>query len=279
MKIKLIAAMALAVSAPSIQAATYTILPTSTASATGVIDASFVGTYYGTPFTSAGSGILAEQAPGSLTTTLLGTIDANINGTNVSFTSSFAGANSGSWQPTGTPANFGLTSNIFMDTSTPYPDFTMNVVGAVSGITANISGSATLVGAVGNQTFSAPLGGYITSGVVDAVATPSPALMPSMTINVPLSNIVLTGVTNGTLVSDGSIETLTIPFSVIAQFTVLVPVNANGVVGTTTLSMTRHVTGEMVAVRAVPEAQTYTMMLAGLALVGAVAQRRKKAEA
>ena len=111
------------------------------------------------------------------------------------------------------------------------------------------------------------------------MATPSPALMPSMTINVPLSNIVLTGVTNGTLVSDGSIETLTIPFSVIAQFTVLVPVNANGVVGTTTLSMTRHVTGEMVAVRAVPEAQTYAMMLAGLGLVGAVAQRRKIAEA
>lgn len=114
MKTKLFIAMALAVSAPPIQAATYTILPSSTASATGVIDAFFSGTYLGTPFTSAGSGVLAEQLPGSLTTNLLGTIDADINGTNVSFTSSFAAANLGSWQPTNTPANFGLKSSIFI---------------------------------------------------------------------------------------------------------------------------------------------------------------------
>jgi hypothetical protein len=162
-----------------------------------------------------------------------------------------------------------------MDSTANLPDFTVNVMGAVSGITANISGSATLVGAAGNQSFSTPLAGYISSGVVDAVATPTPAYLPPMSIMVPLTNIALTGVTNGTLVSDGSIETLTIPFSVIAEFTVLVPVNANGVVGTTTLSMTRHVTGEIIAVRAVPEPETYAMMLAGLGLVGWALRRRK----
>jgi hypothetical protein len=271
MKTRLLVAMALAVSAPSIQAATYTILPTSTASATGVIDASFSGAYLGTPFTSAGSGVLAEQLPGSLTTSLLGTIDAEINGTNFSFTSSFGAANSGSWLPTNTPANFGLKSSIFMDSTPPFPDFTVDVVGAVSGITANISGSVTLAGSSGNQSFSTPLGGYISSGVVDALAT---SALPPMSITVPLTNIALTGVTTGTLVSDGTIETLTIPFSVIAQFTVYVPVNANGVVGTTTLSMTRHVTGEMIAVRAVPEPETYAMLLTGLGVVGWASRRR-----
>jgi len=275
MKIKLLIAMALSASALSAQASTYTILPTSTVSATGVINASFVGTRFGTPFTSAGSGILAEQAPGSLTTTLSGTIDADISGAGISFIASFGANNSGSWLPTGTPANFGLTSSILMDSSAPFPDFTMNVVGAVSGITASISGSTTLVGAAGNQSFSAPVGGYITSGVVDAVASPTPAYVPPMSIMVPLTNIVLTGVVNGTLVSDGSIETLIIPFSVIAQFIVYVPVNANGIVGMTTLSMTRHVTGEMIAVRAVPEPETYAMMLAGLGLVGFAARRSK----
>lgn len=147
----------------------------------------------------------------------------------------------------------------------------MNVVGAVSGITANISGSATLAGTPGNQSFSAPLGGYISSGVVDALAT---SALPPMSIMVPLTNIALNGVTNGTLVSDGRIETLSVPFSVIAQFTVYVPVNANGVVGMATLSMTRHVTGEMIAVRAVPEPETYAMLLAGLGVVGWVTRRR-----
>lgn len=278
MKTKLLFAMALAVCAPSVQAATYTILPTSTVSATGVIDASFDGTFLGTPFTSAGSGTLAEQAPGSLTTGLIGTVDAVVNGDTLSFTSSFGATNSGSWLPTNTPANFGLKSSILMDSAAPFPDFTVNVVGAVSGITADISGSATLVGAAGNQSFSTSLGGYISSGVVDAVASPTPAYLPPMTLLVPLTNIALNGVSNGTLVSDGSIETLTIPFSMIAQFTVYVPVNANGVVGTTTLSMTRHVAGEMIAVRAVPEPETYAMILTGIGLVGWATRRRKQAE-
>jgi hypothetical protein len=271
---QLVAAIALSASAFSTQASTYTLLPTSTISVTGVIDAAFSGTGGGTPFTSTGSGVLAEQTPGSLTTGLQGTIDASISGTSFTFTSSIAATNSGSWQPTGTPANFGLTSSILMDSSAPFPDFTMNVVGAVSGVTTNISGSALLAGAVGNKSFAAALGGFITSGMVDARATPAPAYLPPMTINVPLTNIALTGVANGTLVSDGVIETLTIPFSAIAQFTVLVPVNANGVIGTTTLSMTRHITGEMFAVRPVPEAETYAMMLAGLGLMGVVARRR-----
>jgi hypothetical protein len=275
MKTKLLTAVLLASGALSAQAATYTILPTSTASVTGSINASFAGTFGTTPFTATGSSVLAEQAPGSLTTTLSGTIDADISGAVVSFTSSFGANNSGSWLPSGAPANFGLISSVLMDSSAPFPDFTVNVLGSVGGTTASISGSATLVGAAGNQSFSTPLGGYITSGVVDAIATPAPAYLPPMTLMVPLTNIALTGVSNGTLVSDGSIETLTIPFSMIAEFTVLVPVNANGVVGTTTLSMIRNLTGEMIAVRAVPEPETYAMLLAGLGLVGWAARRRK----
>lgn len=274
-KTKLLVAATLALSALSAQAATYTIVPTSTTSATGTINSYFAGTGGTTPFTATGSGVLAEQAPGSLTTTLSGTVEADISGSVVSFSSNFGANNSGSWLPTGTPANFGLKSSILMDSAAPFPDFTVNIVGAVSGTTANISGSATLVGTAGNQSFSTPLGGYITSGVVDAVATPTPAYLPPMTLMVPLTNIALTGVSNGTLVSDGSIETLTIPFSVIAEFTVLVPVNANGVVGTTTLSMIRHVTGELIAVRPVPEPETYAMLLAGLGLVGWAVRRRQ----
>jgi hypothetical protein len=256
-------------------AITYTLTSASTISITGEIDASFAGTFSGVPFTSTGSGILAEQAPGSLATTLSGTIDADVIGANLSFVSDLVAANSGSWQPTNSPANFGLTSSIFMDSSTFIPDFTMSVVGAVSGITTNISGSALLDGSAGNQSFSALLGGYITSGVVDAVATPTPLYIPSITLLVPLTNIALTGVADGTLVSDGITETLTVPFSAIAEFTVVVPVNANGVVGTTTLSMTRHAIGEIVAVRPIPEPETWAMLLAGLGLVGMRLQRRR----
>ena len=220
------------------------------------------------------SSVDKSNTHGDIFSCFLSTIVVVVDGVNFSFTSSFAAANSGSWQPTNTPADFGLKSSIFMDTSAPFPDFTINVVGAVSGITANISGSSTLAGPAGNQVFAAPLGGYTTSGVVDAVASPSPAFIPPMTLMVPLTNIALSGVSNGTLVSDGSFETLTVPFSMTALFTVYVPVNANGVVGTTTLSMTRHVTGEMIAVRAVPEPETYAMLLAGLGLVGLVYRRR-----
>lgn len=268
----LLAAMAMMLSLPT-HAVTYTLTSDSTISVTGEIDAFFSGTGFGFPFTSTGSGVLAEQAPGSLTTGLQGTIDVSISGADFAFTSSIAATNSGSWQPTGTPANFGLTSSVFMDSSAPFPDFTMNVVGAVSDVTTNMSGAATLIGAVGNQSFSASLGGFITSGMVDALATS--AFLPALAIEVPLTNIALTGVANGSLVSDGVIETLIIPFSAVAEFTVLVPINVSGVVGTTTFAMTRHITGEIVAVRPVPEPGTWAMLLAGLGLVGLRLGRRR----
>lgn len=274
MKTKLLVAMVLTFNALSVQASTYTLLPASTLSVTGTIDAAFSGTFGTTPFTSTGSGALAEQAPGSLTASLSGTIDTSVNGANFSFVSDIVAGNSGSWLPTNTPANYGLKSSVLMDSSAPIPDFTINVVGAVSGITTNISGTSMLVGAAGNQTFSASLGGFITSGMVDALATPTPAYLPPISMVVPLTHIALTGVANGTLVSDGVTETLTIPFTALATFTVLVPVNANGVIGTTTLSMTRHATGQMFAVRAVPEPETYAMLLVGLGLVGFAVRRR-----
>ena len=271
---KLLVSMMLSAGAFAAQASTYTLLPTSTLSVTGEVDASFVGAFNGIPFTSSGSAVLVEQPTGGLTTTLSGTIDANVVGTSFSFVSDIVAGNSGNWLPTGTPANFGLSASILMDSSAPFPDFTMNVLAAVSGITSNISGSGMLAGSAGNWSFSAPLGGFITSGMVEAIATPTPLYLPPTPISVPLANIALTGMTNGTLVSDGSIETLTIPFSALATFTVNVPIDSNGTVGTATLMMTRHATGEMYAVRAVPEPETYAMLLAGLGLVGFSARRR-----
>ncbi|MCA1978913.1 MAG: PEP-CTERM sorting domain-containing protein [Thiobacillus sp.] len=276
MKLTLISAAALMLGMASAQAATFTLLPTSTLAVTGTVSAGFTGTYLGQPFSSTGSGALAEQAPGSLTTTLSGTIDVSLSGSNFTFSSNIAANNNGSWMPTLTPANFGLTASVFMDSTAPFPDFTMNVVGAVSGITTNLSGAATLIGAYGNQSFAAPLGGFITSGVVNAVATPTPLYLPPTPVLVPLSNIAVTGIANGTLVSDGLTETLTLPFAATAQFSVPVLVNANGVLGTATLAMTRHATGNIIAVRAVPEPGAYLMMLAGLGMIGLAIHRRKR---
>ena len=195
----------------------FTLLPGSTITQTGdlTIDFDAGGTHV------TGSGNLEGQAPGSLTATLTGTIEASVVGSTLNFTGGTLNVNdTGNWQPTGLPGTLGFTMTVPF--SGPGGSASIKFVGASRDLEGNITGSASLSGAPGNQTFdTAGLALNTTGGTADLqifVCTPTCTDLgtDSEPAAGPPADILLTG--TGTLTGSGSTRTLSLPITFNSPF-------------------------------------------------------------
>ena len=249
----------------------FTLLPGSTFTQAGDLKVDFdVG---GTHVT--GSGNVEAQAPGSLSATLTGTVEASVVGSTLNFTGGTLNVNdTGNWQPTGLSGTLGSTTTVPF--SGPGGSASFKFVGAFRGLQGNITGSASLSGAPGNQTFdTSGLAFNTTGGIGDIqlfVCTPTCTDLgtESGPVAGPPADILLTG--TGTLTGSGSLRTLSLPisFNTIFNFSEDVPFpDAPGGVIEVTFSGTDIGTGNIVAA-VIPEPSRWLLLLIGVGGIAAM---------
>lgn len=213
------------------------------------------------------------QGPGSLTSSLTGTINAEVIGNSISFLSgsSIVFSNNGNWLPYGTPANAGGYFQLAMSFPT-YGAISLQEHFAIRNAMVTFNGSASLSEVGGNLSFPVQgLSAVWTNGIVDYQIGGSLFGFPvSLTDSEPLTLYTFTASpTTGTLISDGSIDTLTIPF----DLTYINNFYDSGDGVTITETLTARITGTVVAVHPVPEPSNWVMLLSGLGLVGLAVRR------
>src|SRR4051812_1911935 len=127
-------------------AALYSIDPSSSVTLSGTVNLEITSSLSATKIT--GSGNIAEQGPGSLTSTLFGSINANVSGTSLTFPggSSIVALPSGTWAPQNAPAAFGFVLAIPLSA----PGFgnlgTLRLLGDLRDLAFDLSGNAALTG-------------------------------------------------------------------------------------------------------------------------------------
>jgi hypothetical protein len=244
--------------------AIYTVQPGSTLTVGGNFSINFSGI-------SSGSGNLDEQAPGSLTSTLTGSVDAQTSGATLTLNGGTITANpSGNWQPNGSPAAFGF--QVIMPLSGPLSGDSVKLIGDVRGLQFNVTGSKPLAGAPGNQTFDTDgLQLNTTSGTIDLQGffcnpTCNDLGTQSDTFAGPPGDPLNPGA--GSLTQSGSVSSLAFPMSLSTSDTMTDTIEGVNVTVTGTLSLT----GNVVAA-SIPEPSTYALLCVG---IGATVVVRRK---
>lgn len=259
-------------------AATYTISNTSFVELSGNNSLTMSLTAPGLSVSASDSSVILPQGANSLRTTLSGTIDTSMAGNFLSIlsTSLAVAGNNGNWTPYGTPANAGAYFRL--DLLFPGDELiTAEAQVAIRNAQASLSGAATLLGGPGAYTFST--GGIamtFVSGVADGYYTITGGGLTETDYDQTNLNDATTFPWQGTalqgsLVNDGVTETLTIPFMLVALDHSVESGPVDDVPGATlTLeeSSNTTLTGQIVAVRPVPEPAEWMLLLAGLGLVG-----------
>lgn len=256
-------------------ASTYTIQSASFVDVSGSDTLSLVFSGPGGSLGASDTALLSPQAPGSLHTTLSGYINAEASGgvLNILAGSLVAANNNGNWSPYGTPANAGIMEHFTLSFMTG-DVILVDGLYALRNSTGTLNGSAILSGAPGLQSFTTHfIGMTFTGGILDAQLTASGGgVSETVFDSVPLDSAPWVGQPmTGTLSNDGVIETLTLPFSLTAVISNSESAPVDGFPEVTmTLSGTTTATlsGQIVAVRPVPEPSTWMTMLLGVGLVG-----------
>lgn len=272
--------LALALAAVSLPgwAASYSILSADSyvSVVSGSVDVSMTGTLYGFPFSASGGGGIAEQAPGSLTTSLSGSLDATATGSTLTFSSSVIAGISGNWQPLNVPANLGFQSLIAM--SSNYGPLSASVYGAARDIAFDLGGAGSLSGPAGNQslTVASPLF-TVTAGLADAQATMNGTTVSVIGTPISSYSFVLQPL-GGSLVTVGNTETLTLFFDISSQDTETVPYSDATSSLTATVTTHLHRQGQLVATRELqPVPIPAAAWLLGSGLLGLIGVARRKA--
>lgn len=256
-------------------ASTYTIQSASFVDVSGSDTLSLLISGPGGSLDASDTALLSPQAPGSLHTSLSGYINAEASGgvLNILAGSLVTANNNGNWSPYGTPANAGMMEHFTLSFITG-DVLLVDALYALRNGTATLDGSASLTGSPGLQSFSTQfIGMTLTGGVLDAQATVSgDGVSETVFDSVPLDSAPWVGQTRtGTLSNDGVLETLTIPFSLTAFISNSESGPVDGfpeVTLTLNSSTTTTLSGQIVAVRPVPEPGTWITMLLGVGLVG-----------
>lgn len=268
-------------------AATYTIINTSFVELSGSNSLTMSLTGPGLSLSASDSSVILPQGANSLRTTLSGTIDTSLAGNLLSIlsTSLAVAGNNGNWTPYGTPANAGAYFQL--DLLFPGDELiTAEAQVAIRNAQASLSGAATLLGGPGAYTFST--GGIamtFVSGVADGYFTITGGGLTETDYDQTNLNDASSFPWQGTalqgsLVNDGVTETLTLPFMLVALDNSVESGPVDGVPGVTlTLeeSSNTTLTGQIVAVRPVPEPSTWMTMLLGVGLVGCATRLGRKA--
>jgi hypothetical protein len=275
--------------------------------AEGDASLSTLGLNASTHFTASGGATLLPQGLGSLSTTLGGTLEATVGGGLVQFLGgNILGMNNGGWRPdaannpfASAPANLGAVANptivvnannglvqFFVDFLSNFFEPTTYLAArdveiAATGTTSLVGNTFTL-GSI-STTLTA---GTVNTGVVSAVQFPGAAF--------GLAGIggLLNLAQNGSVTSNGVVETITLPFDILVEDLVLnTPCNASGTTSFTQLDVQYsfsnctasaeidgHILGTIVAIRRldgtdIPEPATLAIITASLS---ALALRRRR---
>jgi hypothetical protein len=197
---------------------------------------------------------IQQQGAGSLSTAYSGSIDAFFNATQIMFNNANVDALvSGTWQPglsgtTGSAAaDYGAKATVVIFTG----------VGAVRDFTFNISSG--LLPRTGSAFDASQLTLSTTAGSFDYNVPSVKSGSQTLTGQSALDQL-----TAGMITQSGNVETLTIPISYTQTFTLL---SAN--------DSTLTVTGNLVAIAAVPESSSVSLLLCGGVLLIAMSARRR----
>lgn len=271
-------------SAGMASASTYTIQNTSFVDVSGSDTLSLIFSGPGGSLGASDSAVLSPQAPGSLHTSLSGHINAEASGgvLNILAGSLVAANDNGNWSPYGTPANAGAMEHLTLSFMTG-DVIVVDALYALRNGTATLGGSASLTGSPALRSFmTSAIGMPFIGGILDAQVTVSgDGVSETVFDSVPLDSVPWIGMPmTGTLSNDGVLETLTLPFSLTAVISNSESRPVDGFPEVTmTLSGTTTATlsGQIVAVRPVPEPSTWMTMLLGVGLVGCAGRFGKKA--
>jgi hypothetical protein len=237
------------------------------------------GTVALTPISSFGG------SPGNLSSALTGSLDATLGSGGISFSGGAGFSNQSAFKGEFNQAIADLLVRGGVETgsaSSPVFDYNLNTYSP--GLVGNVTGSAALSGAAGNQTF-------FTVGLAGNWLAPATMMHgfsyqiqsrqngDSWSQPLPANFLMSAGV--GTLVNDGMTETLTLPFLETVQYSwgegpVTQYVYDSSTTTQWSTTVTYTLSGQVVAVRAVPEPEVWGSMLVGLAVVGGVSAKRRR---
>jgi len=278
----------------SAMAYTYAVDPgQSNLTLSGVITSTVKTTYWwaeGGTSTSTSTGTVALAPnwggnPGNLTSTLTGSLDATPGAGGISFSGGSGFTNQSVFQGQFSQA----VSSLFVqgnvqigNAGSPLYDYYNDTYSP--GLVGNVTGSTALSGASGNQTFSTVglAGSWLAPATMEHGFSYSIAYdQNGNSWPQPLSANFLMTPGIGTLISNGETETLTLPFLETVQYswgggpiTQYVADSSTTYQWNTTVTYT--LSGQVVAVRAVPEPEVWGSMLVGLAVVGGVGAKRRR---
>jgi hypothetical protein len=245
-------------------------------------------------FTVTGAGALVQQGPGSLTTSLTGTIDASHAGAMLTFNNaSISANNNGTWRPDGSD-NAGNTAPAQL-AGQVNPNVAVQFTDNILSFILNLL-SPLLENQLGQTTYAAARSVDLDLTGSSAVAGDGSFDASSLTGAFTSGNINIGGLANETWAltglssslgsvsgafTHGIVDQLVLPFdwTFMEQYSLVgggsaPDVNYNVTAGS--LDITAHFFGQIVATTLpVPEPETYAMMLAGLGLLGFAARHRK----
>ena len=244
--------------------------------------------------TSTGTVALAPDwygNPGNLTSTLTGSLEASPGAGGISFSGGSGFTNQSAFLGTFNQAvsNLVVEGNVQIgNAGSPVYDYyndaySPGLVGSVTGSTAlsGVGGSQTFstVGLVGNWLAPAIMAHGFSYSILYSTAYDQNGDFWPQTL--PTNFLMTPGV--GTLISDGATETLTLPFLATVQYSgwggpVTEYVYDSSTTSEWNTTVTYTLSGQVVAVRAVPEPEVWGSMLVGLAVVGGVSAKRRRSK-
>jgi hypothetical protein len=222
---------------------------------------------------SSGSGTLTQQAPGSLHSNLTGSLNANVSTSDIDFTTGklISAQPSGNWQPGGTPAVFGFQVEVPL--SGPLMGTSLKLVADIRDLSLAITGTKSLSGAPGNQTFDTGGLSFTTlGGTMDVQGFRCTTGQPNTCVDLGTStfppdnsgpaDILAAG--TGTLSLVGNTLSLAFPIKATDHQVGTDTLDVNGVPVTVTLTGDFSFNGN-VAATMVPEPSTWALLCVGLA--------------
>ena len=245
-------------------------------------------------FIVTGAGTLVQQGPGSLTTSLTGTIDASHAGALLTFNNaSISATNNGTWRPDGSDNAINAASAQLAGQVNPNVTihFTDNILSFILNLLSPL-----IENQLGQTTYAAARSVDLKLTGNSAVAGDGSFNASSLTGAFTSGNINIGGLTNETwalaglssslgsgsgIFTHGIVDQLVLPFdwTFTQQYSLVGSGSAPDLdynVTAGTLDITAHYFGQIVAAtQPVPEPETYAMMLAGLGLLGFAARHKK----
>jgi hypothetical protein len=276
-RLSLVALILFFVSTPFALATTFTVDPTSAVDLGGSLTATFTlagGT------TASGTGNIAQQGAGSLHTTLSGFINAQNNGSTLTFLggSNIAAQPSGNWSPQNQPAAFGFDISVPVFVGGAINVGTVRLIGDIRDLAFDVTGTTPLAGPSGNQLFDTnglalttktgtldTHGFFCVPGVVDLTQCTDLGTRTSSTDSNSAPDILPPG--TGSLKGPSFAQVLSLPIAITASdsqtSTGQVNIGGTPTTVTATFNGTFNVGGNFIAA-AIPEASSWVAMCVGL---------------